>query len=188
MHDSHSLGKRGYRTLSRVRLPLATCVVRDWTTDDHDALVRHANSRNVWIHLRDRFPHPYTDTHAHEFLAHVAQQTPATAWAIEVDGAAAGGIGIVQSTDVERVSAEIGYWLGEPFWGRGIMTDVLRAVTAETFARSELQRIFALPFAHNHGSVRVLEKAGYVLEGRMRQSAIKEGVICDQLMYAAYKR
>jgi [ribosomal protein S5]-alanine N-acetyltransferase len=172
-----------------VRLSLATCRVRDWTTNDHEALVRHANNRNVSMHLRDRFPHPYTETHAREFLAHTAQQTPRTVWAIEVDGEAAGAIGIVRSTDVERVSAEVGYWLGERFWGRGIMTDVLGAVTVAAFGEwDDLRRLFALPFAHNLGSIRVLEKAGYVLEGRMPQSAIKDGVICDQLMYGAYKR
>ena len=90
-------------------------------------------------------------------------------------------------TDVERVSAEIGYWLGESCWGRGIVTEALRAVTAEAFRRFELRRIYALPFADNPASVRVLEKAGYVLEGRLRQSAIKDGQIRDQLLYATYR-
>ena len=90
-------------------------------------------------------------------------------------------------TDVERVSAEIGYWLGQPHWGRGIATEALRAVTAEAFKRFEITRLYAVPFADHLASVRVLEKCGYVREGLMRQSAIKEGKIRDQLLFATYK-
>jgi len=106
---------------------------------------------------------------------------------MEVDGEAAGGIGIELPTDVERVSAEIGYWLGESVWGRGIVTEALQAVTAQAFQQFDLTRIYALPFADNRASVRVLEKAGYMLEGHLRRSAIKDGTIRDQLLYAAYK-
>ena len=170
-----------------MHLSLGSCVVRDWAAEDRSSLVRHANNRNVWINLRDRFPHPYTEANAREFLTQVARQDPVTVWAIEVDGEAAGGIGIVRLSDVERISAEIGYWLGEAYWGRGVTTDALKAVTAEAFRIFALRRIFALPFADNVGSIRVLEKAGYVLEGRMPQSAIKDGVIRDQLMYGTYR-
>lgn len=171
-----------------MHLDLDRCVVRDWAAGDVSALVRHANNRNVWINLRDRFPYPYTETHARQFLTHIATQTPQTVWAIEVDGEAAGAIGLVLMSDVERVSAEIGYWLGEAVWGRGIGTAALRAVTAEAFRRFELLRIFALPFADNVASIRVLEKAGYALEGRLPQSAIKDGIVRDQLLYGAYKQ
>jgi [ribosomal protein S5]-alanine N-acetyltransferase len=173
--------------LAAVHLALCSCIVRDWAAGDLHSLVRHANNRNIWMNLRDRFPHPYTEATGRDFLAHIAKQHPSTVWAIEVDGEAAGGIGIVPLTDVERVSAEVGYWLGEAFWGRGIVTEALVAVTKEAFRLFDLQRIFALPFADNAASIRVLEKAGYVLEGRMPTSAIKEGVLRDQLMYGTYK-
>jgi RimJ/RimL family protein N-acetyltransferase len=101
-----------------------------------------------------------------------------------VDGQAVGGIGFVLHGDVERVSAEIGYWIGEPFWGRGITTDAVRALTAYAIATHKLTRIYAVPFAWNAPSCRVLEKAGYVLEGRLRNSAIKDGTLTDQLQYA----
>jgi ribosomal-protein-alanine N-acetyltransferase len=171
-----------------VELRLGTCVVRDWTAADLSSLVRHANDREVWMHLRDRFPHPYLEEHGRSFLQNVTSQSPPRVWAIEVDGEAAGGIGIELFGDVERVSAEIGYWLGRACWGRGIMTEALRAVTAEVFGRFDLTRIFALPFADNPGSIRVLEKAGYALEGRMPQSAIKNGRIRDQLMFGTYRQ
>lgn len=170
-----------------MRLELAQCTVRLWTLADLDALVSNANNRRVSIHLRDRFPFPYEATHARKFLEWIAQQPAPTVWAIEVDGQAAGGIGIELHSDVERVSAEIGYWLGEKWWGRGIVTDALTAVTAHAFQQFEITRIYALPFADNPASVRVLEKAGYVREGHLRQSAIKDGRIRDQFLYAAYK-
>jgi len=163
-------------------------VIRDFQAGDLQSLIRHANNRNVSIHLRDRFPYPYLEEHGRQFLTHVEHAQPVTSWAIEVDGEVAGGIGLMLQTDVERVSAEIGYWLGEVHWGKGIVSEALEAVTAESFRLFDLTRIFALPFADNPGSIRVLEKAGYVREGTMPRSTIKDGVIRDQLMYGAYRR
>jgi RimJ/RimL family protein N-acetyltransferase len=170
-----------------VRLQLPLCTIRAWAEADAEPLTRHANDREVSIHLRDRFPYPYGIEQARTFLGWIAKQPAPTVWAIEVDGEAAGGIGIELHTDVERVSAEIGYWLGQAHWGRGIVTDALKAVTAEAFARFEITRLYAVPFADHIASVRVLEKAGYVREGHMRQSAIKNGVVRDQLLFAAYR-
>jgi RimJ/RimL family protein N-acetyltransferase len=107
-----------------------------------------------------------------------------TTFAIVVDSRAVGGIGFVLREDVERVSAEVGYWLGEPFWGRGIATEALAAVTAHAIKTHGLSRLYAVPFAWNVASCRVLEKAGYVLEARLRRSALKDGQIIDQMQYA----
>jgi RimJ/RimL family protein N-acetyltransferase len=139
------------------------------------------------MHLRDRFPFPYEMEQARTFLGWIAMQGSPTVWAIEVNGEAVGGIGIELHTDVERVSAEIGYWLGEAMWGRGIATEALKAVTAEAFKRFDITRLYALPFADHAASVRVLEKAGYVREGHLRRSAIKDGKVRDQLLFAAYR-
>lgn len=170
-----------------MRLELSRCTVRGWTIADLDALVRHANNRHVSIHLRDRFPFPYERELGRKFLEWIVEQSSPSVWAIEVKGEATGGIGVELHSDVERVSAEIGYWLGEAAWGQGIVTEALQAVTAEAFRRFEITRLYALPFADNLASVRVLEKAGYTREGCLRQSAIKDGKIRDQLLYAAYK-
>jgi RimJ/RimL family protein N-acetyltransferase len=170
-----------------MRLTLTRCTIRPWAGTDAESLHRHANNRNVSLHLRDRFPFPYEMQHATTFLGWIAEQPAPTVWAIEVDGEAAGGIGIELHFDVERVSAEIGYWLGEHHWSRGITTEALRAVTAEAFKRFEITRLYAVPFADHAASVRVLEKAGYVKEGHLRQSAIKDGTVRDQFLYAAYK-
>jgi [ribosomal protein S5]-alanine N-acetyltransferase len=171
-----------------VRLQLSTCIVRPWLETDAESLQRHADNRKVSMHLRDRFPYPYGIEAARTFLGWIARQPSPTVWAIEVDGEASGGIGIELHSDVERVSAEIGYWLGESVWGRGIATEALTAVTAEAFKRFEITRLYALPFADHAASVRVLEKAGYVREGHLRQSAIKDGKIRDQLLYATYQQ
>jgi RimJ/RimL family protein N-acetyltransferase len=138
----------------------------------------------VWINLRDRFPHPYALADAHAFLQAALTTTPESNFAIAVEAAAVGGIGFTLHDDVERVSAEIGYWLGEAYWGRGIMTEALAAVTSHAIREHGLTRVFALPFEWNAASCRVLEKAGYVFEGRLRRSAIKDGQVIDQLLYA----
>lgn len=170
-----------------MRLQLPLCTIRPWAETDAESLHRHANNREVSIHLRDRFPFPYGLEQARTFLGWTARQPSPTVWAIEVDGEAAGGIGIELHSDVERVSAEIGYWLGQAYWGRGIATAALVAVTAEAFNRFDITRLYALPFADHLASVRVLEKAGYVREGHLRRSAIKNGQIRDQLLFAAYR-
>lgn len=171
-------------TGASMTLTLKSCVVRPWRSSDLETLVKHANNRRIWLNLRDRFPHPYTTRDGRAFLQHVQQQSPLTTFAVVVNGEAAGGIGFQLQIDVERVSAEIGYWLGEPFWGRGIITEALVAVTARAMATHGLTRMYAMPFVWNVASCRVLEKAGYVLEGRLRNSAIKDGRLTDQLQYA----
>jgi RimJ/RimL family protein N-acetyltransferase len=170
-----------------MQIALANGAIRSWHARDAAAIVRHANNRKIWLNLRDRFPFPYTSDHAHNFLSWVTTQASPTVWAIEVGGEACGSIGIELHTDVERVSAEIGYWLGQSMWGRGIATEALVAVTSEVFRQFDLTRLYAVPFADHLASVRVLEKASYVREGYLRHSAIKNGTIRDQLLFAAYR-
>ena len=167
-----------------MRLVLDCCTVRSWEYADVDTLPAYANNRKIWLNLRDAFPHPYTKQSARDWIRGVRQRSPETSFAIAVNDEAVGGIGFVMHSDVERVSAEIGYWLGEPFWGRGITSAALRAVTTYAIDTHGLTRLFAVPFAWNAASCRVLEKAGYVLEGRLRKSAIKDGRLTDQLQYA----
>jgi ribosomal-protein-alanine N-acetyltransferase len=167
-----------------VELKLTRCTLRPWRRGDEASLVRHADNRNVSRNLKDRFPSPYTAADAREWIAHASAQAPPTSLAIVVDGAAVGGVGIELGTDVFRRSAEIGYWLGEPFWGRGIATEALRAMTAYAFERFDICRLEAGVFDWNPASARVLEKNGYVLEGRARLGVIKDGRMGDRLLYA----
>ena len=164
-------------------LALRSCDVRSWRATDLESLVLYANNRNIWINVRDRFPYPYTRRDGQEFIRLASRSDPETMFAIAVNGEAIGGIGFMLQADVDRMSAEIGYWLGEPFWGRGITSESVVAVTQHAIRKHGLTRVFAVPFASNLASCRVLEKAGYVLEARLRRSAIKDGVIIDQLQY-----
>jgi RimJ/RimL family protein N-acetyltransferase len=167
-----------------VEIALATCSVRSWREADAPSLAAHADNRAVWLNLRDRFPHPYRLAEARAFIRDAVVAVPETRFAISVGDEAVGGIGFTLNHGVERVGAEIGYWLGEPFWGRGITTEALVAVTAFAVREHALTRVYAIPFEWNVASFRVLEKAGYVCEGRMRRSAIKDGRVVDQLLYA----
>ena len=171
-----------------MRLEGTRCVVRPWHMTDAAALVRHANNMNVARQLRDRFPHPYSKADANAFIKGAVADADSSNLAIEVDGEAAGAIGYVIGTDVERYSAEIGYWLCEMHWGRGIATEALVLVTEHAFAVANLLRLFALPFADNAGSTRVLEKAGYVREAVLTSSSVKYGVPRDQALYARINR
>ncbi|MFO0985007.1 MAG: GNAT family N-acetyltransferase [Planctomycetota bacterium] len=168
-----------------MELKLARCVVRTWRESDAASITRHANNRRVWRNLRDAFPHPYGIDDARRFIAAALEQEPQTRFAVDVGGEAVGSIAFTLHADVERVAAEIGYFLGEAFWGRGIMTEAVRAVRDHAIAAHRLTRVYALPFEWSHASCRVLEKAGFVLEGRLRRSAIKDGKVIDQLMYAS---
>ena len=145
-----------------LRLTAANCVLRAWWKSDAASLVEHANNRNVARHLRDRFPHPYTRAHAAAFLGHVAGADITTNFAIVVDDVAVGGIGYIRGSDVERFSAEVGYWLGEAYWGRGIMTDAVTRLTQHLFEDVKLLRAFALPLGRQPG----LEPGAR--EGRLR--------------------
>jgi RimJ/RimL family protein N-acetyltransferase len=168
-----------------IRIALGPAVVREWRTEDAESVWPQANDRRVWIGLRDAFPHPYGIEDAHRFIALATAKSPPTFFAIEADGRVAGGVGFTLHTDVERVGAEVGYWLGHEFWGRGIATAAVCALTSHAFhAHPELRRLYAVPYASNPASARVLEKAGYRREGTLRQSAIKDGRVLDQWMYA----
>src|SRR5690349_3994495 len=149
--------------------------VRPWRHSDAPSVVKYADNVNVARHLRDRFPHPYTAGDARRFLDAITIARPITTFAIDVGGEAIGGIGFSPGTDVERFSAEIGYWLAEPFWGRGIAPEALRIVSDYAFNNCNVLRLFALPFADNLRSRRVLEKAGYTLEAILRASSVKFG-------------
>lgn len=165
-------------------LPVAGARLRPWRRGDEAALVRHADNRNVWIMLGDRFPSPYTLDDAKEWIEAALSQDPTVHFAIEVDGEAAGGIGLELQPDIFKRTAVIGYWLAEKHWGRGIATAALRVLTEHAFASFDLCRLQAYVFEHNPASGRVLEKAGYALEARLRQAATKNGRTFDVLVYA----
>jgi len=159
-------------------------VVRDWRPGDKPAMLRVADNRNVWRNLSHRFPHPYTDLDADSWFALLAGMPLPTHWAIEVAGEAAGGIGVDPGEGIYANCGRFGYWLGEPYWGRGIMTAAVRATSDYILKHLGLMRLEAPVFEWNPASMRVLEKCGFVREGVLRQSVLKDGEIIDAVLYA----
>lgn len=171
-------------TLNGMELDAGLCTLRPWHPADADSLVHHANNRKVWLNMRDGFPHPYTQSDALDWIARARAARPVTSFAIVVANQAVGGFGFELRTDIERYSAEVGYWLGEKFWGRGIATAALKMATAYALQTYKLNRVYALPFSENLASIRVLEKAAYRREGVLHRSAFKNGQFLDQAIYA----
>ena len=167
-----------------LELPLARCTIRSWRAEDAASVVSNANNRNVWRNLLDGFPHPYTLADAENWIRLASGGKPETHFAIEVNGMAVGGIGFHMLDDVYRRTARIGYWLGEAYWNRGIATEALAALTTYALSRFDFARIEATVFEWNTASGRVLEKAGYTLEARLRKRTTKDGRTVDEFMYA----
>jgi [ribosomal protein S5]-alanine N-acetyltransferase len=165
-------------------LDLGDLIIRDWRKDDLESLLRYANNPKIAANLRDQFPHPYTRREGIDYLNYVRANHVPMSFAIEFEGEAIGGVGFKQGTDIARLSMEMGYWLGEPFWGRGLTTRAVTAASDWAFDYYKVVRLFAMTFAHNVASMRVLEKSGFQREGIMQRSAIKNGVILDQWLYA----
>ena len=162
-------------------------LIRPYRLADIDSLVHHANDREVWLNVRDRFPHPYTRKDASEWIEIAGDAEPAVNFAIVVDDQCVGGIGIAFNQDVNRKSAEIGYWLGKELWGKGVMSRLLKPASDYYFSHHDLVRLYAIVFDWNPASARVLEKSGYEFEGRLKKAAFKDGKFCDQLLYAYIK-
>lgn len=170
-----------------MRIDLEGLALRAVSPDDADALVRLANDRSVWRNMRDLFPHPYTAQHAQEFIARQsAPPSPSSGrvFIIEVDGALAGACGVHPLTDVYARGAEIGYWLGAPFRGRGVATKSVGALTRFGFEELKLARLQAGVFEWNQASARVLEKNGYEREAVLKKSVFKDGQLIDSFLYA----
>lgn len=158
--------------------------IRDWHKDDAASIAQYASNKKIWINLRDTFPHPYSLADAEAFLSRVMRIEPRTYFAIAADREAIGSIGLMPGQDVHRFTAELGYWLAEPFWGNGIMTKAVRALSEYAFEELGLHRIFAEPYTTNAASAKVLEKSGFVLEGILRANVFKDGRVLDQYLYA----
>lgn len=162
---------------------LARCTLRQWHLDDVPALMKHAGNRAVQRNMYEGFPHPYTERDA-RFWAGGGWRTAGYSWAIDIDGEAVGGCGISPDARPFSCSAEFGYWLGEPFWGHGIATEVAGALADFALKLRGVTRVVATVHTHNMPSMRVLEKNGFVREGLMAASALKDGKPIDRLLYA----
>lgn len=161
-------------------------ILRGWQPEDAEAVAAVADNPNIAANLRNAFPSPYTLADAEWFVNDCIAKGEARqlARAIVIDGKAAGSIGVFVQDDVYEKSAELGYWLAEEHWGKGVMTEAVRRICREAFARFDILRIYAEPFVDNQGSRRVLEKAGFTCEGTMRNGVFKNGRAGSYCMYA----
>lgn len=169
------------------RLDCGVAVLRPWQPDDLDSLVANASDESVSRGLRDRFPYPYTGDDGRAWLARAVDESD-RAWAIEIDGLAVGGVSLHPGSDVHRHAAELGYWLGQRHWGRGIMTTVICAFADRAMDTFKLYRLFATVYANNPASARVLEKAGFEREGVQKSAVVKRGELLDLFVYARVRR
>ncbi len=163
-------------------------ILRPWTFDDLDDLVTYANNFKVARNLTNQFPHPYTKENGEAFIKMATSEQPYRIFAIDVNGVALGGIGLHPQTDIHQRNAELGYWLAEPFWGKGIMTRAVTEIVEYGFKIFDIDRIFARPFGTNFGSQKVLEKAGFILEARFEKTLFKNGEYLDELIYAVRRK
>jgi ribosomal-protein-alanine N-acetyltransferase len=162
--------------------------LRPWHENDLDSLVENANNFDIARFMTDGFPHPYTADKGKAFIAFATQDNPVHIFAIDVDGKAVGGIGIHPQTDIMRKNAELGYWLGQKYWGKGIISAAIPQIVDFAFQTYDLTRIYARPFGTNIASQKVLEKAGFVLEARIEQNIFKNNEFLDELIYAYRKK
>jgi [ribosomal protein S5]-alanine N-acetyltransferase len=167
-------------------------ILRPWTIDDLDHIVKFANNKKIADNLTDAFPHPYAREDGISYINTFSQhpdrvQDPVRVFAIEVEGVACGSIGVFPQADIHRRNAEIGYWLAEEYWGKGIMTEAVKRTIEYGFDTFDIIRIFARPFSTNLASQRVLEKAGMKLEARFEKSLFKNGEFLDELVYSVLK-
>ncbi len=162
-----------------------TLTFRTFRSTDVESLVKHADNRNIWRNLKDRFPHPYTVEDAETWIGmnHLVLGPPVN-FAVDLDGQVVGGVGLELGDDVTAKTAQVGYWIAEPYWGRGFATRAVSFISEYAMETFTLERLEALVFDWNAASGRVLEKAGYTQEARLRHAVWKDGRLADFLMYA----
>ena len=161
--------------------------LRPFRDSDLAGLVKYANNYNIAKYLTNQFPHPYTEEDGRKFISNVTNSDPVNVFAIEVNGEAAGAIGIFPQSDIHEKNAEMGYWLAEPYWGKGIVTRAIGQIVEYGFKTFDISRIYARPFATNRASQRVLEKAGFTCEARLKNALYKNGSYMDELIYRKIK-
>ena len=162
------------------------CAIREWRIEDKSALAVILNNPNVLNNLRDGLPYPYTEQDAEDYIRAMlsADRDRTFAFAITIDDEVIGSIGVFRQDNIHSQTAEMGYYIGEPYWGNGYTSSAIKQVCQYVFEHSDMIRIFAEPFAHNIASCRALEKAGFQYEGTLKCNAVKCGRIVDMKMYA----
>jgi [ribosomal protein S5]-alanine N-acetyltransferase len=161
--------------------------LRNWTTKDLGSLIKNANNFKIAKNMSNAFPYPYTEKFGRRYINRAITTKPTSIFAISIENEAVGSIGVYPQTDIHCRNAEMGYWLAEEYWGKGIMPEAIRQMVDYSFMNLDIDRIFARPYGTNIASQRVLEKAGFILEARLEKTILKNGEYLDELYYAVRK-
>lgn len=165
------------------------CRIRKWELSDAENLAAALSNKKVQDNLRDGLPYPYTEKDGEDFISAMlsADENKIFAFAVTVDNTVIGSISVSRQGNIHRLAGELGYYIAEEYWGRGITTEAVRQICEYVFSQSDMIRIYAEPFAHNTASCRVLEKAGFQYEGTLRSNAVKNGKVMDMRVYSLLK-
>lgn len=165
------------------------CRIRKWEMSDARDLAEALSNTKVQDNLRDGLPYPYTEQDGKDFISDMlaADENETFAFAVTADSKVIGSIGVFRQQNIHRQTAELGYYIAEEYWGRGLMTEAVTQVCRHVFENSDIIRIYAEPFAYNAASCRVLEKAGFKYEVTLRDNAVKNGKVIDMKMYSLLK-
>lgn len=162
------------------------CKIRKWELSDAADVAKALSNKKIQNNLRDGLPYPYTEQDGTEYISAMlsADENETFAFAVTVDNRAIGSIGVFRQGNIHRLTAELGYYIAEEYWGKGIMPQAIKQICEYVFTKSDIIRIYAEPFAYNIASCRALEKAGFQYEGTLRKNAVKNGKVLDMKMYS----
>lgn len=170
-----------------MKIKLSKAIIRNFKMSDKISIAKHANNRKIWLNVRNAFPHPYTVSNAEQWISSILDEKVKTKFAIVVDGEAIGGIGVETKEDVYAQSMEFGYWIGEEYWNKGIITEAIQAISDYVFEKFDVMRLEAHVYHWNIGSMKALEKAGFQKEAILQKRVFKDGKYVDEHIYTRFK-
>jgi RimJ/RimL family protein N-acetyltransferase len=170
-----------------MKIRLSKAIIRNFKMSDKASIAKHANNRKIWRNVRNAFPHPYTETNAEQWISSILEEKVKTKFAIVVDGKAVGGIGVEKKDDIYSQTMEFGYWIGEEYWNKGIITEAIQVIADYAFDEFDIMRLEAHVYHWNIGSMRALEKAGFEKEAILKKRVFKDGEYVDEHVFAKLK-
>lgn len=170
-----------------MKIRLSKAIIRNFKMSDKSSIAKHANNRKIWRNVRNAFPHPYTETNAEWWISTILTEEVKTKFVIVVDGKAIGGIGVEKKEDVYSQTMEFGYWIGEEYWNKGIITEAIQEMVNYVFEKFDIVRLEAHVYHWNVGSMRALEKAGFQKEAILKKRVFKDSEYVDEHIFVKFK-
>ena len=170
-----------------MKIRLSKAIIRHFKMSDKSSISKQANNRKIWLNVRNAFPYPYTEENAGQWIGSILEEKTKTKFAIAVDGKAIGGIGVEMKEDVYSKTMELGYWIGESYWNKGIITEAIRVISDYIFDKFDVMRLEAHVYHWNIGSMRALEKAGFEKEAVLKNRVFKNGEYVDEYIFVSFR-